>query len=435
MTSVNQSPVKFGITYHIQLPQGKLPEVKKAFDEKTSDSILWTLPNDGDVLSLGFEESKTQNTTRVRLAENQSMLTVVTNFKPDEKSDDVGELEKVFSGLGLTDVLNAVLDVFPWSNTDSEVTISLEDVLTESFSAGVDAQQQQPKKISQVAAHYDQVNKLMPGGETRLTEAVKANDFEKVVILLAHDSLDVNAYNSSGETALREAVIANNEKMVELLLNHPDIDVNKGNRDHNSTPLLKASARGWTEIMKLLLARPEIKIHQKNNNPKKYNTPYKYAKFNGHSEAAQLLEAYGANPEKMRWNAPRKLGRAFHKAVDNGKETEAIRIINHPDFEPNYAVDDRTCFYRACMKGRTSLVERMLATTLPDINTQRRLGFTPISIASEHGRAEVVKLLLKQPGIEPSLRNNYGDTAIMLAKRNGHEFIARLIQDFIDQQK
>ena len=76
-------------------------------------------------------------------------------------------------------------------------------------------------------------------------------------------------------------------KIVELLLFHfeNEIDVNKSNRSGN-TPLYLACARGYFEIVKLLLSHPKIDINKSNLY---YLTPLHIAQINKYSEIVQLL--------------------------------------------------------------------------------------------------------------------------------------------------
>ena len=49
------------------------------------------------------------------------------------------------------------------------------------------------------------------------------------------------------------------------------------------------------------------------------------------------------------------------------------------------------------------------------------LGYTPLMLAAERGYAECVELLSNAPGIDVNIKNNGGNTALMLAMKGGRE--------------
>ena len=52
-----------------------------------------------------------------------------------------------------------------------------------------------------------------------------------------------------------------------------------------------------------------------------------------------------------------------------------------------------------------------------------------MTIATCNGHESVVKLLLQHPDIEPNRSNDFGWTALYLAKEGGHEEIVKLLED------
>ena len=51
-------------------------------------------------------------------------------------------------------------------------------------------------------------------------------------------------------------------EIIKLLLAHPEIRVNEKNSNEN-TALISAASNGHTEIVRFLLARPEIQVYEK----------------------------------------------------------------------------------------------------------------------------------------------------------------------------
>lgn len=58
-------------------------------------------------------------------------------------------------------------------------------------------------------------------------------------------------------------------------------------------------------------------------------------------------------------------------------------------------------------------------------------GKTALIRAAQDGQVESVKLLLQQKDIDISIRDNNNSTALMHAKREGHQEIVKLLEDFI----
>ena len=71
-------------------------------------------------------------------------------------------------------------------------------------------------------------------------------------------------------------------------------------------------------------------------------------------------------------------------------------------------------------EGNLACVQALLASGL-DPNAQDGRGDTPLIWAAEHGREEVVALLLGQPNINLELRDQEGRTALLLAAEEGHQ--------------
>ncbi len=162
-------------------------------------------------------------------------------------------------------------------------------------------------------------------------------------------------------------------------------DVNVRNKN-GFTPLWKASKKGHTEIVKLLL-KAEADVNARN----KYGTPLLVATYKGHTEIVKLLLTAGADV-----NAADKWG--------------------------------DTPLYTATYKGHTEIV-KLLLTAGADVNAADQWGDTPLLFASQKGYTEIVKLLLTagaDANVNPG-RKTYCFTALMAASENGHTEIVKLL--------
>ena len=90
-------------------------------------------------------------------------------------------------------------------------------------------------------------------GATPLTEAARLND-ARLVKMLMDAGAKVDSANPDDETALMLAIKNGNLQMTEMLVN-AGAKVNNVEKFHNQTPLIYAAAGGFSDIVKLLLAK------------------------------------------------------------------------------------------------------------------------------------------------------------------------------------
>ena len=89
----------------------------------------------------------------------------------------------------------------------------------------------------------------------------------------------------------------------------------------------------------------------------------------------------------------------------------------------------------AVINNYQELVELMLTVERLDWNRTNQQGNTPIMTAMISGHLEIVQLLLKQPQkIEPSLRNNKGQTLEDIARDLGLKNLIKLIPGSLEKK-
>ena len=87
-----------------------------------------------------------------------------------------------------------------------------------------------------------------------------------------------------------------------------------------------------------------------------------------------------------------------------------------------------TPLYIACDKNRTEIVRLLLDTNRVKVNQATEKHTTPLCIASWAGNLEIVRLLLLQPNIAIDVQDDFGDTAMSAATGKGHEEVVALLQ-------
>ncbi|XP_046558661.1 ankyrin repeat domain-containing protein 50-like [Haliotis rubra] len=87
---------------------------------------------------------------------------------------------------------------------------------------------------------------------------------------------------------------------------------------------------------------------------------------------------------------------------------------------------DDTALHDACRRGTLAEVRQMISEDPVNINSRGKCGWTPVMIAAEGGRRELVDFLVRQ-GCDLSLTNDDGNTILHVASVEGHLKIVRSI--------
>ena len=126
---------------------------------------------------------------------------------------------------------------------------------------------------------------------TPLSAAVTTNNLEAIQVLLEHN-VDINSQGSVGETPLYETLTSDESKailVIRRLLEH-GADPNIIEKYNCSTPLHRASSRGWLDAARLLLSYG-AKVDEMDRWSR---TPLQVATLRGHEELRKLLLEHGA---------------------------------------------------------------------------------------------------------------------------------------------
>jgi hypothetical protein len=157
-----------------------------------------------------------------------------------------------------------------------------------------------------------------------------------------------------------------------------------GEVDDPTKLLLTACENDKSEIVRLLLVRPEVDPSAQNNEA------IIWASRNGHTEVVRLLLA--------------------HPKVDlSADDNEAIRLASY--------------------YGHTTEVVRLLLAD-PKVDPSDWDNYA-IGQASYYGYIEVVRLLLAHPRVDPSVQDNF---AIRYASKYDHTEIVKLLEIYIKKK-
>ena len=147
--------------------------------------------------------------------------------------------------------------------------------------------------------------------------------------------------------------------------------------DTGLTALMFACAKGFKDIVQMLLKHPDIDCNARCNFGV---TALVNACHKGHKEVVQML-------------------------------------LNQPGIDGNVRCNDdgKTALMYACLHGKKDIVQILLNHSDIDCNVRSNEGMTALMYAIQIGNKDIVQMLLNHSSIDCNVRNNEGMTALMYA--------------------
>ena len=216
--------------------------------------------------------------------------------------------------------------------------------------------------------------------------------------------------------------VGSHTEVIELLLTRPDIKINK------ETP----TPRGWTalffaghmdnkEIVEILLKHLKIDI---NHQDRAGYTTLIYAASKGFAEVVETLLDDGVDPKIEDDQG----GRAIQRAIDADKYA-VIKLLLQRNVEYNFRDTlGRSLLYSAACNSRTGIIRLLLQTCQDlDINAQGSDGVTALHDSIRFNYLETTKGLLEFSA-RTNIPNNAGRTPVRSAKDAGRTHILKVLQ-------
>ncbi|VDI25203.1 Hypothetical predicted protein [Mytilus galloprovincialis] len=206
--------------------------------------------------------------------------------------------------------------------------------------------------------------------------------------------------------------------MIYWCINH-GVDVNKcGNNE--LTPLCIAAARGWTEIVRLLL---DLGADYNKCENDIGCSPVLLACSEGHTEIVRMLLDIGAD-----YNECDNDGWSPVKSACSEGHTEIVTMLLDIGADYNKCDNDGWSPVKsACSEGHKEIVT-MLLDIGADYNKCDNDGWSPLKSACSEGHKEIVRMLL-DIGADYNKCNKDGLSSVMLACSEGHTEIVRMLLD------
>lgn len=193
----------------------------------------------------------------------------------------------------------------------------------------------------------------------------------------------------------------------------PNTDTEEG-----KTPLIFASERGYTDIVKLLLSKG--KANPNTTSTSTGNTALIFACRHGYTDVVQALLNANADP-----NASNNIGETSLMYSSFNGHTKIVELLLDAEADVNAIDEDEmTALIGASEKGYTNIVDLLLGAGA-DSNASNEFGSTPLTMASKLGHTKIVKLLLDTDA-DPNGINENGNPLVE-ASYQGHTEIVGLL--------
>jgi ankyrin repeat protein len=231
-----------------------------------------------------------------------------------------------------------------------------------------------------------------------LSNAVIANDHDRIKWLVKEKGADVNKPDSNGYTPLTNAARQRQDQTVKLLI---DLGADPNLADGNGmTPLITAAMRDAVPTIKVLVGAG-AKVEEPG--PDGF-AALALALADRYYEAAKTLLDAGANPNST--SGPDSLT-PLMIAASQTQAAEGERFLPGSTRPIDVAKD---------------LIDRKA-----DVNAKSATGMTALMIAAAHNNPPMIGLLIES-GADPEAKNNQGQTAADIARINGNLEAAQAIK-------
>ncbi|XP_063628854.1 rabankyrin-5 [Cydia splendana] len=261
-------------------------------------------------------------------------------------------------------------------------------------------------------------------GDTPVSLAL-SEGHKNLVAPLIEAGADPNVRNGKGFTVLHQAIVEEDSKTAIYLLDHgADMD---SLTEAGETPLqLAIHCRLGLVVEALCVRGVDMSRLDANGVP-----PLWAALDSGQEEVASILVRNGADADCWGPGPDGCLQTLLHKAIDENKENLATFLIRSGcDVESSrragaagegadVANEKQSPLHLCCTWGLTDVIQTLLEHGA-NINSKDSEGKTPLHIAIENQHEGIISLLLSQPGIDLSARDNKGVSpfAAALTARN-----------------
>lgn len=245
------------------------------------------------------------------------------------------------------------------------------------------------------------------------------NGHDRIVTeFLRQDSCRVDDADDSGATPFFWAVGGGHYPIISALAKHASVNINHQDKK-GRTVVSWAAGDGMCEVLQRLSKLPGIDFNKKDNNGK---SPLSWAAGNGYDSVVDFLVQH---KKVDKTSLDKDMRNAISWASEFG-HLNALRILlkNGCPGVDTEDIDGWTPLAWAIQNNAPGVIQALISTGLVHLERQDRGGRTALSWAVEYGHASVVKVLL-QEGADLEAKSNRGTTPISIAKQFGRDDILK----------
>jgi ankyrin repeat protein len=264
--------------------------------------------------------------------------------------------------------------------------------------------------------------------------ATQHENIKGVELMVQDPRTDVNIMDVTGYTALCIAAKNLNELIVDILLKHPAIDVNKTNADNGFMPLIHAiletirqGSKGYITVA-TLLSHHEIDPNQQ---PDLHGVTCLYVAVREHELICVQLLLNHPNILPALSNTDDDEFPLFTAAEQNHPAIMK-ELLKHDLIQVNQKNSENgmTALISAAALENITCLELLLAHPDIDVNLGLDYDQTLLYVTVLHGAYESVKILLQDMRTKINQPTLHGETALMVAARQGvNEIVELLLTD------
>ena len=287
------------------------------------------------------------------------------------------------------------------------------------------------------------INKIEKYGRGLLGLAQNENQQDVVDLISKNKNLDVNRADQYGWTPIHYLCNhGDTDALKNVLELHKDADINKLTKNNDSCMSLAVN-HNYSEIVDLLSKNKNLDV---NKAGKEGWTAIHYLCRNGYIDALKnVLELHkDADINKLTKNNDS----CMMLAINSGYSEIVDLLSQNENLDVNKAGKEGwTAIHYLCRNGYTDALKNVLELHKDaDINKCTRDGNSPMVLAIQNNRSEIIDLLSKSENFDVNRVNKNGDTDLHILGRNGytdvinnilerHDINDELIQSCIDDAK
>jgi len=252
---------------------------------------------------------------------------------------------------------------------------------------------------------------------SEIHDAAAAGDLEAVESIVAVDGSQATAQDVRNDTPLHLAAAGGHVEVVRYLLGS-GVPVDIGDNE-NTSPLGVAAINGHMEIAGLLIERgADVSLADDNG-----ATPLHWAIYNGHLELASMLLDRGADPTATKTNGSTPLhGAAFYNHYEN-----VLLLLDHGGDVHARTTGLYTPLLSAAAGQGGLDVARALVEAGADVHDRNEWGESALMLAARVGKADVVEYLIENGASIRAKSDGAGRSAIHYAAMSGDAEMLRTL--------